>query len=155
MLPGEPRRPQLKDALGRVDGHASATRKAEKDAADDQAVLLANLARDCEALQPGRVSSPPGWSDDRKGHLLLAVVARGGVPGGWAGDDQNACSVAVIGGGGGATGLYHVAPRSTTGSFMRRTALTLQGTEHVSHAACWFVLLRPLLRERGPRACQS
>ena len=86
-----------------IDGHASATRKAEKDAADDAAaLLLANLARDCEALQPGQsLIAPVGWSDkDRKGHLLLAVVARGGVPGGWAGDDQNACGVAIINGGG-------------------------------------------------------
>ena len=33
-----------------------------------------------------------GWADDRKGHLLLAVVARGGVPGGWAGDAKMRCS---------------------------------------------------------------
>ena len=109
--------------------------------------------------------APVGWSDkDRKGHLLLAVVARGGVPGGWAGDDQNACSVAIINGGGDADGLLYHASRldTTTGSFMRRTALTLQKVprHRVSHAACWFVLLRPLLLHEndGPRcgtACTS
>ena len=141
------------DALKEViENHAQAARKPEKDAADDAAAaLLANLARDCEALSPGQsLIAPVGWSDgDRRGHLMLAVVARGGVPGGWAGDDANACAVAVINGGGDGDGLLFHASRldTTTGAFFRRSALTLQKVprHRVAHAACWFVLLRPLL----------
>lgn len=112
---------------------------------------LRDLARDSEVVQPGEcLLAPFGWCDGRgRGHASVLVLCRGSGHSKVAGGNAEVfIAVAVNRGHDADGGCFHPAiVNAREGSTMRRrAAVVLSVPRHkLSHAATWFVLLRPLV----------